>query len=448
MSSVPELLRQKLQVDLLPDSVWCVALSGGLDSSVLLHGMCQMRREFNGIVVRAIHVNHGLHPQSDEWAAECEVFCRKLDVVLQSEVVLVDRNADEGVEAAARRARYGSFSRTLGQDEYLLTAHHQDDQLETLLLRLLRGSGTRGLASIADRRQFGRGWLLRPLLEMSRVKMEAYARSAGFNWVDDPSNVDTSIDRNFLRHEVVPVLRDRWPGLGQTLGRAARLARESADLLDVLAEADGRNLMRGHVLDAAGLRQLAPARQRNVLRYRLRSRGLTVPSEAQLRTGLAQLLSARSDAQPVLRWSGGQIRRYRDRLYILEFDPDSASESSPAEYQWDCRDPVDMGLVRGHVRLETASSGGLAKSSVSEGMVIRFRRGGERIRQAGQQHHNSLKKLFQAHGVVPWMRHNVPLVYVRDQLVAVGDRWIAADAAAAQDERGYRVIWENHPEIE
>jgi tRNA(Ile)-lysidine synthase len=448
MPSVPELLRQKLQADLVADSVWCVALSGGLDSSVLLHGMCQMRREFNGIVVRAIHVNHGLHPQSDEWAAECEVFCRKLDVALQSEVALVDCNAGEGIEAAARRARYASFSRALGQDEYLLTAHHQDDQVETFLLRLLRGSGTRGLASIADRRQFGRGWLLRPLLELSRVKMEAYARSAGFSWVDDPSNVDTSIDRNFLRHEVVPLLRDRWPGMGLTIGRAARLARESADLLDVLAAADGQNLMQDHALDGAGLRQLDPARQRNLLRYRLRSRGLTVPSEAQLRTGLAQFLSARSDAQPVLRWSGGQIRRYRDRLYILGFDPDSAGESLPAEYPWDCRDPLDMGPVRGRVRLEAASSGGLAQSSVSAGMVIRFRQGGERIRQAGQQHHKSLKKLFQAHGVVPWMRRHVPLLYARDQLLAVGDRWVAADGAAAQDERGYRVVWENHPEIE
>jgi len=448
MSSVPDLLRKKLKADLVPGSEWCVALSGGLDSSVLLHGMCQIREELDGIAVRAIHINHELHPESARWAAECEVFCRKLDVVLQSEVVRVDRNTREGVEAAARRARYGLFAEALGKNEYLLTGHHQDDQVETVLLRLLRGSGTHGLASIADRRPFEHGWLLRPLLELSRAKLEACALAAGITWTEDPSNVDTSIDRNFLRHEILPILRERWPGMGQTIGRAARLAQESAGLLDELAEVDSRNLLRGHALDAERLRRLDPRRQRNVLRHRLRLRGLGVPSEAQLRMGLAQLLYARADAQPVLRWSGGQIRRYRDCLYILGFDPDCARDTLPPEYEWDCRDPVQMGPVRGRLRLEASSSTGLAKSSVSDGVVIRFRRGGERIREPDQRHHKSLKKMFQAHGVVPWMRHNVPLLYVGDRLLAVGDRWIAADAAAAIDEPGYRVIWENHPETE
>jgi tRNA(Ile)-lysidine synthase len=448
MPSVPELLRQKLESDLVPGSEYCVALSGGLDSSVLLHAMCQLRGAFKGIAVRAIHVNHDLHPHADEWAAECEVFCRKLDLTLQSERVLVDRNVGEGVEAAARRARYGLFAEVLGKDEYLLTAHHQDDQVETLLLRLLRGSGTRGLASIAERRQFGCGWLLRPLLELSRTDLEAYARSAGINWVDDPSNVDTSIDRNFLRHAVVPALRSRWPGMGKTIGRAARLSRESAELLDVLAEVDGRNLIEGHAMDAAGLRRLDPARQRNLVRYHIRSRGLAVPSEAQLRIGVAQLLAARADAQPVLRWPEGQIRRYRERLYLLGFDPDTAAETSPEEYRWCGLEALEMGPVRGRLRLEAVSSGGLAESYVAEGVVIRFRCGGERIQQANQQHHKSLKKLFQSTGVVPWMRRHVPLIYARDQLLAVADRWIAAGAAAGPNEPGYRLIWENHPETE
>ena len=372
MSSVPDLLRKKLKADLVPGSDWCVALSGGLDSSVLLHGMSQLRQEFDGIAMRAIHVNHGLQPQSAEWAAECEVFCRQLDVTLQSEVVRVDRDSGEGAEAAARRARYGLFSEVLATDEHLLTGHHQDDQIETLLLRLLRGSGTRGLGSIAERRQFGRGWLLRPLLELSRANIEIYARAAGIRWVEDPSNFDTSIDRNFLRHEVVPILRERWPGMGRTIGRAARLARESEGLLGELAEADSRNLLQGHVLDAEGLRRLDAARQRNVVRHHLRSCGLVAPGEAQLRIGLTQLLSARSDAQPVLRWSGGQIRRYRDRLYILGFDPDGARESLPVAYEWDCLDPVEMGPIRGRLRLEASRSAGLAKSSVAEGVVIRF----------------------------------------------------------------------------
>jgi tRNA(Ile)-lysidine synthase len=448
MSSVPDLLRKKLKADLLSRSDWCVALSGGLDSSVLLYGMCQLRQEFDGITVRAIHINHGLHPRSAEWAADCEEFCRKLGVILRSEMVRVDRNASDGVESAARRARYDLFSEVLATNECLLTAHHQDDQTETLLLRLLRGSGTHGLASIADRRRFGRGWLLRPLLEMSRAELESYARAAGINWIEDPSNLDTSIDRNFIRLKVLPILRGRWPGLGQTFGRAARLARESAGLLDTLAEDDSLGLLQARGLNVEGLQRLDPARQRNVVRHCLCSLDLTVPSEVQLRVGLAQLLSARADAQPVLRWPGGQIRRYRGCLYILAFDPDGVRESLPAEYEWDGRGPVEMGPIRGRLRLAASSSTGLAKSAISEGVVIRFRGGGERIQESNQCYHKSLKKMFQAHGVVPWMRQHVPLLYVGDQLLAVGDLWIAADAAAKIDEPGYRVIWENHPETE
>jgi len=448
MSSVPDLLRQKLKADLVPGSNWCVALSGGLDSSVLLHGMCELRQEFNDIAVRAIHIDHGLHPESAEWAAQVEVFCRKLSVNLNSAVVRVDRGTGDGVEAAARRARYRALSEKLVKGEYLLTGHHQDDQTETLLLRLLRGSGTRGLASIANRREFGCGWLLRPLLEMSRREMEAYANSAGISWIEDSSNIDTAIDRNFLRHEIVPILRQRWPAMGRTIGRAARLAGESARLLDVLAEVDGRELIRGRALEVGGLRRLDPARQRNVVRYRLRALGLTVPSEVQLRAGLTQLLIAREDAQPVLRWSGGQIRRYRNGLYIIGFDPDCARETMSQEYEWDCKGPLDMGPIRGRLRLEASGESGLAGSSVADGLVIRFRRGGERIQEANQQHHKSLKKMFQAQGVVPWMRHHVPLLYVGDQLLAVGDRWVAAAATAAVDEPGYRVIWDNHPETE
>ena len=448
MSSVPDLLRKKLKADLVSRSDWCVALSGGLDSRVLLYGMCQLRQEFGGITVRAVHINHGLHPRSAEWVAGCQDICRKLGVALRSETVRVDRNASEGLEAAARRARYDLFSEVLATNECLLTAHHQDDQTETLLLRLLRGSGTHGLASIADRRRFGRGWLLRPLLDMSREDLESYARAEGISWIDDPSNLDTSIDRNFLRHEVLPILRGRWPGLGQTIGRAARLAGESAGLLDALAEADRLDLLQARGLDVGGLQRLDPARQRNVVRHHLGSLDLTVPSEVQLRVGLAQLLSARADALPVLRWPGGQIRRYRGCLYILGFDPDGLRESLPAEYEWDGRDPVEMGSVRGRLRLAASSSTGLAESSVSDGVVIRFRRGGERIQEANQRYHKSLKKMFQAHGVVPWMRQHVPLLYVGDQLLAVGDRWIAADAAARIDEPGYQVIWENHPDTE
>jgi tRNA(Ile)-lysidine synthase len=335
MTRVSEILRQKLEADLRPGSRWCVALSGGLDSTVLLRGMCELREEVGNINIRAIHVNHGLHPDCNDWAARCRAYCDQLRIPLQVELAKIDFDSGDGLESAARRARYGFFSTVLGENEYLLTAHHEDDQIETLLLRLLRGSGTRGLSSIAERRRLGRGWLMRPLLGMRRAELESDAQAAGIDWIEDPSNIDTSIDRNYLRHEIVPRLRERWPGIGSTVGRAARLAGESTALLDTLADADRRYLSDGACLIASKLREFEEPRQRNVVRYWLSIRGLVPPGEARLKAGLAQLMTPRADAQPVLRLAEGQVRRYRNRFYILEFDPTSVCATLPAEFAWD-----------------------------------------------------------------------------------------------------------------
>jgi tRNA(Ile)-lysidine synthase len=242
-------------------------------------------------------------------------------------------------------------------------------------------------------------------------------------------------------------LRKRWPGIGSTFGRAARLAGESAALLDTLAEADSHGIVRGASLDASALRQLDESRQRNVVRYWLRTHGLPPPGEARLKDGLRQLMSAKADGQPLLRLPQGQIRRYRDRLHILGFDPEAMRQSLPAEFAWDGREPLVMGPIRGRLRLE-AAAGGLRESCLSGGIVVRYRRGGERIRCVGQRHHQSVKKLLQAKGIVPWMRFHVPLLFVGDELAAIGDLWLSAEAAADKDDSGYRVIWENHPSVD
>ena len=448
MSPVLDVLRHVLGERTHSDNRWCVALSGGLDSTVLLHGLCALRAEFPGYAIRAVHVDHGLHPSANEWATHCDRLCRELGVPLQVENVRIDTGRGTGIEAAAREARYGVFERLMVRDEILLTAHHQDDQVETFLLRVLRGAGPRGLAGIPECSRFGAGWLIRPLLAVSRPALMGYAEFVGLKWLDDPSNKDTGFDRNYLRHEMMPLLRERWPGVGKTVGRAARLCADASSLLDVLAENDSQGLQQGDTVYLPALKALTPSRQRNVMRYALNRRGIKVPDEIQLQTGLQQLMSAKLDRQPIVCWGAMQVRRYRDRLFFLDFDPSAVNEALPCRYEWDGRDTIDMGPIRGRLSLIPDDAGTVTFPDGANSLVVQFRRGGERVRSINQRHHKTLKKLFQQHGILPWMRRHVPLVYVEDRLLAVGDLWISAEGAAGPGESGYTIAWEHHPPIQ
>jgi len=436
MSSVVDTLRARLAGN--AGAEWCVAFSGGLDSTVLLFALHELSRELDGIQLRAVHVDHGLHANARAWAGQCEIAARQLGVPFEVCRVEVDLTAGDGIEAAARYARYAALEQLLEPGATLMTAHHADDQVETVLLRLLRGTGVRGLGSIAERMPFGPGWLVRPLLTIDRSELEAFARARSLTWVEDPTNLNTARDRNYLRHEVVPVLRRRWPGLPAALGRSARLAAEGATLLRELAEQDSVPVVRDGLIELDALRRLTSARQRNLVRYVLHERGLVPPSETQLLSGLAQLLSARVDRQPVLRWPGGQIRRYRERLYVLDADPGQATAQLPDEYAWDGCAPLDMGPVRGRLRLICDDPPGASAGD----LVVRFRRGGERLAEADRRHHKRLKKVLQACGVLPWMRAHVPLVSRDGELLAVGDLWVGAPPAATS-----RIVWDRHARI-
>lgn len=434
-----EILRQQLRTDLLAGTKWCVALSGGVDSTTLLHGLVQLGREFAANPIRAVHVNHHLHVDADTWAKACQSLCAELGVPLTCCDVTLDGDREGGTEAAAREARYRVLIHGLEPGERLLTAHHRDDQVETLLLRLLRGAGPHGLASIEPRRRCGPGWLVRPLLDVGRSDLEAYAREHTLAWLEDPANTDTSFDRNFLRHRVLPLLRERWPGLGETIPRAARLSGEAAQMLDDLAELDLADT--GESIPVQALTGLSAARRRNVIRYWLRRRGLAPPAEAKLRDGLEQVLTAGSDRLPWFEWAGVQIRRYRDRLYVLEFDP-AAVASLPESVAWDGRGRIDLGPLRGGLRFIRDDASDVA---IVEHWAVRFRTGGERFATGGQ--HKTVKNLFQERGIVPWMRVHVPLLYRADRLVAIGDLWQADDIGADAGGDRVRVAWDNHPAV-
>jgi len=421
----------------------CVAFSGGADSTALLHGLCRLRAERDGLELRAVHVNHGLHPDAGSWAAHCRRVCEHFSVPIVVRHVTVGR-VQGGPEAAARAARYAAFADVLGDGELFVTAHHEDDQLETMLLRLARGTGPAGLAGIPVRVPFGRGTLLRPLLSLPRELLRDQAEEADVGWIDDPANSDCAVDRSYLRRRVVPALRARWPAVGVTAGRAARLCGEASALIDALAGIDAGALAEGPRIALNGFRELEPARQRNLLRFVARRHGVVPPGEARLADGLRQLMEARPDGSPVLAWPGGQFRRYRDHLYFLDFDPDAIPMSGNRELAWDGHGVLELGPVRGRLTLREEPAGELAACCAGPGVKVRFRAGGERLRARDRSHHRSLKDVLREHGVVPWMRRHVPLLYRGDALMAVGDLCVSGDALPADGEPAWAVVWSDH----
>jgi tRNA(Ile)-lysidine synthase len=440
-----EILLHKLAelVDLAgkPDR-FVVAFSGGLDSTVLLHALVSSRNTHQ-IQVLAVHIDHGLHDDSASWSKHCESFSASLGVECVSANVDVDADSGQGTEAAAREARYGAFRSLLQAGDWLLSAHHKDDQAETLLLNLMRGSGPAGLAGIGEIRPFGAGWLVRPLLSTSRTELRDYAGVHSLAWIDDPSNEDQQFDRNYLRQEIMPRFDARWPDVANRLRRSAYLSGEASQLLDQLADADLSDMgERPDRLALSKLRQLPPERQRNLLRYVVRELGLPSPPSTRLESIITDLIHARDDAQPLVQWPGAEIRRYRGKVYIL---PAADMEGTPHPISGLIGEndiPLQGGL--GELSLEPGAPLGLAQAVIERGIEVRYRDGGEEIRPAGQPHTRKLKKLLQEEGIVPWMRDRLPLLYSAGELVAVADLWIADNAVG---EPGTAIRWQNRPAI-
>lgn len=402
-----------------PCRCYRVAYSGGLDSHVLLHALAQLRTEFPAAALTAIHVDHGLNPGSEQWSWHCDKVCSALGVACEVVKVNARPAKGESPEAAAREARYGALRARIGTDECLLMGQHQDDQAETVLLQLLRGSGVPGLAAMAGTMAFGRGRLLRPLLSFPRVELQAYAEREGLAWIEDPSNFDSGFDRNYLRHEVLPVLRRRWPGVTRTLARVAAHQADAAGLLDKQAQAELAGIRGdGCWLSVRMLAELAPPERRNVLRYWFKQQGFPVPDSIHLQRILDEVLPAFEDSQPLVAWSGMEVRRYRDRLYALKPLP----PHDPAlVLAWDGSNSLELPPgVGGLLTSRPTQEWGLEARQWRQGPVtVRFRRGGESLHLIGRRHHCTLKKLFQEQGIPPWQRSRIPLIYVGDKLAFV-----------------------------
>lgn len=412
-----------------------IALSGGLDSVVLLHAMKQC---WTRTPLVAVHVDHGLHPESRRWADAAAQLAERLgvDCILRS--VSVEQTGD-GPEAAAREARYRAFEALLTPADWLLTAHHREDQAETFLLNALRGSGPRGLAAMPAVRPCGAGLLLRPLLPVGRAELAAYARQAGLEWLDDPANADLGLDRNLLRHRVLPVLAERWPPAAEKLAQSATLSRSASGLLDELAAQDLERAGAAHRLSADALGALPAERRYNLLRFALRRLGLPAAPATALRRIVEELLPARPDAEPLVQWRGGEARRYRNGVYLL---PSMADVEAPQDELCIGR-ALDLGAGLGRLRLEPGKPG-IDPALAAAGFSVRFRRGGEQLKPRSGGRTRTLKGLMQEAGIVPWMRARIPLLLQGERLVAAGDLW--TDCGAQVDE-GYVVQWESRPPL-
>lgn len=389
---------------------WCIALSGGLDSSVLLHLLATLKHR---PALRAVHIHHGLQSAADTWPEHCRRFCESLGVDLLVRHVQVGQGAS--LEQAARTARYDAFAEILQAGEILLTGQHREDQAETLLLRLLRGSGLRGLAAMRQQRSLGAGLLVRSLLDVSRAELLAYAREHGLSWIDDPSNEDTRFSRNYLRHQVIPALTLHWPQASRSLARTAGHLAEAGELLDELARED---LAQAQVpgdfpwlglpsLHLPGLTRLSPARQRNALQFWL-SQFTRLPDTDHW-AGWNDLRDARTDAAPIWRLTDGELHRGGERVYWLGGDWLRSSGEVPCWH--DPRQTLEL-PGNGCVTLSGTLSG--------EALRIAYRQGGESMTLPCRGRRD-LKRLLNERQVPSFVRGRLPLLFAGERLVAVAN---------------------------
>ena len=431
---------EKLRISLREDANrrFVVAYSGGIDSHVLLHAMVNYIGK-DKQRLHVAHVNHGLQPDSKQWAERCVLTSTELGIA--ATVLKIDEAPPPGqsIESWARGHRYRLLKNILCAEDVLLTAHHQDDLAETLLLQLFRGAGPHGLASIADRQQFGLGILLRPLLNVTSADICEYARVHDLEWIDDPSNEQDRYDRNYIRHRVLPVIEQRWPAVSERIAHAVKLQVRAAAGLDEAADAILKDAIgsEGSQISVVALRQLSDEMQSWVLRRWIARASFPIPDAAHVRE-MHRMIRARVDAEPCLSWKGSEMRRYRDTLFLMQARP---RRDVGSEYRWDFIEP--LALVPGLLSATVALGCGLdANDAAQQRVVVRFRRGGERCHPITRTHSQSLKKLFQEWGIPPWLRGEIPLIFVGEEIAAVAGICVCRPFVAGEGEKGWTLQWD------
>jgi len=417
-----------------------VALSGGVDSVVLLDLLAALSVKMQ-FTLSAVHVNHGISANADKWVKFCRDLCRTSAIPLKIAKLKISRESGVSLEAAARDARYQVFGKL--KADYVVLAQHLDDQAETLLLQLLRGAGAKGLGAMPVVRKQSSDLaprILRPLLEVPRSEIETYARNNQLHWITDESNADVSFDRNFLRHEIFPVLEKRFPSYRTTFLRASRHLAEASSLLDELAEADNNNCSVAGKLQVEGLRRLDYPRVKNLLRHTLAQQGVTLPSTVKLEEILRQLLSSRPDAKLHITFGNTEIRCFKGVLHVR---PLTTPAATAWQLAWHGEKRLLIAELGGTISFSPRKSAGINLPRLMENPVtIRLRQGGERLRPDCKRPRRSLKNLLQEATLPPWEREALPLLFSGEHLVWVPGIGIDCEFQATAGEPGLVVKWQ------
>ncbi|MBS1204401.1 MAG: tilS [Proteobacteria bacterium] len=412
-----------------------VAFSGGLDSTVLLHQMMLWREQQPDIRLRAIHIHHGLSPHANAWAEHCLSLCELWQIPLTVQyVTLVDNG--EGIEAQARKARYQAFRQALTPGEVLLTAQHLDDQCETMLLALKRGSGPAGLAAMPQSLPFAGTQLIRPLLNSSRDTLYQWAQQHDLRWIEDESNADVRFDRNFLRLQVLPLLTARWPHFADAVARSAALCGEQEQLLDELlaGELAAATTQEG-ALNIAALQTLSEVRRNALLRRWLARQGAVMPSRAMLNRLWLEVAQARDDADPCLRLGEYEVRRFQGNLYWIktQFSQRNTQLNWPTLF-------APLLLPAGLGELLLIAGGELRAPTAEERVSVRFQASGL-LYIAGRHGGRKLKKIWQEFGVAPWRRDTTPLLFYGETLIAAAGVFATQQGLKTAGQEGVKLVW-------
>ena len=415
---------------------YLIALSGGLDSSVLLHALGKVQKE-KSLKLRVVHVNHQLQAMAGDWAEFCKSQSALFNLECEISKVSIKQDSGDSIEASARFARYSVFADYMHENMCLLTAHHADDQLETFLLQLFRGAGPKGLSSMALQKEFKQGKHARPLLSLKRVQMKNYAVKNNITYIQDPSNDVNQFDRNFLRNEIIPKIKARYPNVQKAVGRSAEHVATEHFILDGLLSEKLHGLLIGKTVDLTEWNKLENNLKALLLRKWISDAKMQLPSTKILDDVLTQLKNAHGESKTKVSWANVEICAYSQKAFLLrKIDEVNYKNSSGTilENAQNFQLPEDYGQLS-------------FESGVSNSLKLRlaFRSGGEKLRLPGHKHHISLKQLCQKNRVLPWMRSRIPLLFDDEVLVAIGDLWLNADWLDKQKLPNFSVNWTNKP---